>query len=95
MDAIKPHHWSLVTIDGGHVGTADIFICRYCGATGSFGDDIAFFRGILSQESAGLPFLADGHSIQLPDDCDEAKEIVVGKHGEAWIVEHNKMKYIP
>lgn len=62
------HSWVVETIDGGHVGCADVFHCTACGAGGGFADRL--------DQLPGNAFYPNGSGLRLPDDCSVSKLIV-------------------
>ena len=75
---MKPHTWEIETIDGGHVGEADFWICRACGLSGGCTD--TWFPvtkdgnwGMEHREvSAQAFFRGWGPGLLASEDCDKA-----------------------
>ena len=73
---MKKHKWTVETIDGGHLGEGDFWICENCGASGGF---------VFSGNEPRHPFYADGSGLRLTNDCDESK-ILIEQHKEKKVV---------
>lgn len=63
---MKNHEWVMEEIDGGHVGSADFWKCKNCGASGGWVNG--------KNPPTMPPFLADGSGLKLSNDCDEAQK---------------------
>jgi len=64
------HTWSIETIDGGHIGSCDCWVCSMCGASAG-----PVWPG--QKEPTWDPFLAgEGAGRKLPEDCDEAARVI-------------------
>jgi len=67
------HNWVIEVVDGGYLGTCDVYHCTGCGCDGGATNIVDFSNGGIADSREPKPFLA-GPAILLSEDCEEAHQ---------------------
>jgi hypothetical protein len=74
---VTKHKWVIEEVDGGTLGTNDFWKCSVCGAGGGPVWPLLPAGSKPKPPAPGQAFLANGSGLELPDDCDTARAMIV------------------